>query len=196
MFSILSTENIQTLLTAYGYFILFPIAVVEGPVVTLIAGFLASLGYFNLGIVYAVAFAGDIVGDLIYYAIGRWGSKRIVAKGKFLGVSVERIKKLESHFREHAGKTLLFGKWTHSIGGAILLAGGMSKVPLKKYLFYNSIGSIPKVLVFLLLGYYFGTAYKQINRYFEIASLAILLAIILMVVIYLRIKKIRKERFI
>jgi membrane protein DedA with SNARE-associated domain len=193
MFSILSTESVSALLISYRYLILFPICVIEGPVATIIAGFLTSLGYFNLIIVYIIAFTGDIIGDLIYYAVGRWGSERILSRGRFLGISVENAKKLESHFQDHAGKTLLFGKWTHSVGGAILLAGGMAKVPLKKFIWYNSIGSIPKVLVFLALGYYFGSAYSKINKYFGYASLAIFIGIVLLAAIYFLVKKLRRR---
>lgn len=193
MLSFITTENISALLMGYGYFILIPITIIEGPVATLIAGFLASLGYFNLVIVYIIAFVGDVAGDLIYYAVGRWGSRKIIARGSFLGINLENARKLESHFKDHAGKTLLFGKWTHSIGGAILIAGGMAKVPIKKFILFNSIGSIPKVLVFLLLGYYFGSAYGKINEYFGYASLAILIGIILIVAIYILIRRFRKQ---
>ncbi len=193
MLSILSTASISPLLITYGYIILVPITIIEGPVATLIGGFLASLGYFNLVIVYIISFLGDIIGDLIYYAIGRWGTKRIISHGKFLWIKIEHAKKLEGHFEKHAGKTLLFGKWTHSVGGAILLAAGMSKMSLKKFIVFNSIGSFPKVLVFLILGYYFGSAYQLINKYFEFASMGILMAIALVVVAYLFVKKLRRK---
>ena len=35
-------------LLAYRYAILFPLVIIEGPIVTILAGFLASLGQFNL----------------------------------------------------------------------------------------------------------------------------------------------------
>lgn len=193
MLNLLSTASISPLLITYGYVILFPITVIEGPVATIIGGFLASLGYFNLTIIFVIAFVGDIVGDLIYYALGRWGTKRIASRGKFLWIKIEHAKKLESHFEKHAGKTLLFGKWTHSVGGAILLAAGMSKMPLKKFVLFNVIGSLPKVLIFLLLGYYFGSAYQLINKYFEFASMAILIVIVLIVAIYLLVRNLRKK---
>jgi len=34
-------------LLAYKYLLLFPIAVIAGPIITVIGGFLSSLGYFN-----------------------------------------------------------------------------------------------------------------------------------------------------
>lgn len=72
----MSFQQIISLLTAYKYFFLFPIVVVEGPIITVIAGFLSSLGYLNIIIAYLVVVAGDIVGDSAYYAIGFYGRKK------------------------------------------------------------------------------------------------------------------------
>jgi membrane protein DedA with SNARE-associated domain len=48
-----------------GLLLLFPLAVVEGPIVTVIAAYLASLGYLNIFAVFAVVVAADLVGDSI-----------------------------------------------------------------------------------------------------------------------------------
>lgn len=58
---------IQLLLT-YKYIILIPLSIIEGPIVTVICGFLVTLKFFNPFLVYVVMVLGDIVGDgLIYY---------------------------------------------------------------------------------------------------------------------------------
>ncbi len=189
MFNAITPNEISTLLINYGYFILFPIMVAEGPIVTIIAGFLSSLGYFNFFVVYAVAFLGDITGDVIYYLIGRWGGQKIVKKGKFLGIKLNNIEKIEGHFKEHSGKTLLFGKLTHSVGAPILIAAGMAKIKINKFILYNVVGSIPKTFIFLIIGYYFGSAYNKIDKYFGYFSVLMLIIIVSVVAIYFYIKK-------
>lgn len=62
-------QQIILLLTAHKYLFLFPAAVVEGPIVTVIAGFLSSLGIFNIFIAYAVVVVSDIVGDIMHMGI-------------------------------------------------------------------------------------------------------------------------------
>jgi len=188
-----STGKILGLLIAYRYAIFFPLTVAEGPIVTIIAGFLVSLGYMNFLLVYIIAVVGDVVGDVLYYALGRWGSGRIFRRGSFLGIKAEQLKKVEVHFDAHAGKTLLFGKWTQSVGAIILTAAGMAKMPLDKFVFYNTAGSIPKSLALMLIGYYFGRAYQQIDKYFGYASLVMLLITATAVAIYLLIKRFRKS---
>ena len=127
----MSLTTIFALLTHYGYFLLFPVAVVEGPIVSVIAGFLASLGYLNLYLVYLVVVAGDLVGDALCYAIGRWGQKKILKRwGHYIGLGPERLENMRAHFRVHTGKTIFFGKWSHSVSFAFLMAAGAAEVPL------------------------------------------------------------------
>jgi len=191
--TLVSTGKILGLLIAYRYAIFFPLTVVEGPIVTIIAGFLVSLGYMNFLIVYVIAVVGDVVGDVLYYALGRWGSGRIFSRGSFFGIKVGQLERVEKHFGAHAGKTLLFGKWTHSVGAIILTAAGMAKMPLDKFVFYNTAGSIPKSLALMLIGYYFGRAYQQIDKYFGYASLAMLLIIAVAVAAYFLIKRFKNR---
>ena len=193
MFNLISTGKIASLLISYRYAIFFPITIVEGPIATLIAGFLVSLGYFNIFAVYGVAVVGDLVGDMIYYVIGSAGGEQILKRGRFLGIKTEQLTKLQEHFKAHAGKTLLFGKWTHAVGGAILLAGGIARMSFKKFIWFNFLGTLPKALVFLIIGYYFGQAYQQIDKYFGYATLSIFLAIVLAAAIYFFAKRMRQS---
>lgn len=192
MFLNLSQNQIFNLLVQYKYFIFFPLVVIEGPIVTVIAGFLAYLGYFNVYGLYLVAVFGDVTGDVLYYSVGYFGGKRIFSKGRFLWINIEQVQKMKNHFDKHFGKTLLFGKWTHSAGGAILVASGIARISLKKFIKFNFIGTVPKTLVFLLLGYYFGHAYAKIDTYLGYFTVAMLFVIISGLVAYHFTKKPQK----
>jgi membrane protein DedA with SNARE-associated domain len=190
----MSNELLRTLLLHYGYFIFLPLAIVEGPIVTIIAGFLSSLGYLNFLAIYLLAILGDMIGDMIYYYIGHWGGKRIIKNGKFLWIKADQLIRIENHFSSHAGKTILLGKWTQHLGAPILIACGMSKMSIRKYLFFNLTGTIPKVLIFVLIGYYFGQAYDKIDKYFGYASLSVAVAVILVIVYFVTIKLIKSRK--
>ena len=60
-------DAVIAILINYGYFLLFPIAVLEGPIISVIAGFLVLQGYFNILLVYAVMVVADLTGDFLYY---------------------------------------------------------------------------------------------------------------------------------
>jgi membrane protein DedA with SNARE-associated domain len=100
-----------------------------------------------------------------------------------------RVVKIERHFGKHTGKTLIVGKMSHGVGGAILVAAGMAKIPFWKYVWFNTLASIPKSLGLLIIGYYFGHAYNQIDHYFTYAALGMLGIAILTAVMYTVIHK-------
>ena len=193
MFSFLATSNISPLLIQYGYAIYFPLTIIEGPIVTVIGGFLSSLGYFNLFLVYSMAIFGNLVGDTGYYFIGRWGGDKISSRKRFLGINTEQVKKLEKHFDKHAGKTIFLGKWTHYFIIPILVAGGVVKMPYKKFIWLNLVGELPKSLAFLLVGYYFGEAYNQLDKFSNYALVAVIIIAIIIAIVYFLRKKIKKE---
>jgi membrane-associated protein len=187
-------RNIILLLTAYKYLFLFPVAVVEGPIITVIAGFLSSLGVFNVFVAYGVLVAGDIAGDVAYYELGYYGRQRFVIRwGRFLGVTQERLEQLEKHFDKHSGKTLIIGKLSQGIGGAILLAAGMAKVPFRKLVLYDFLPTLPKTLILLLIGYYAGASYVKISSYFDYAAIGTIVAAVIFVVIYFVMRRLSRR---
>ena len=157
-----NTGTILSLMISYRYFLILPIAIIEGPIVTVIAAFLASQGYFNIFLVYLIVVLGDIIGDLIYYFIGKLGKNhKLLNRLELNG----RMGEVKIYLKENPGKTLLFGKLTHSAGFIILIGAGAANVPMKKFLLYNLIGTSVKSLVFLLVGYFTGSAYVLIDSY-------------------------------
>ena len=167
----LRLDTIVQLLEHYGYVFLFIIAVIEGPIVTIIGAFLAGLGYFNIFAVYVVVSVGDLSGDVLYYAVGRLG--RIGAFAglrRALGMTGERFARMEPYIARHGGKILLFAKYTQT-GFMALPASGAARMPMGKFLWYNTLGTIPKSLVLVIVGFFFGYAYVRIDGYFAKASM-------------------------
>ncbi len=189
-----SYTQIIAWLLQYRYAVIFPIMVVEGPIITVIASFLASQGYFNVFIVYAMSIAGDLTGDSIYYAIGRYGRKLLINRwGHYIGLTKERMHAAEHYFEHHAGKTLITAKLTHGAGFFVLHAAGASRMPYWRFLWYNFLGNIPKSLVFVLIGYYFGSMYAQIDSYLSYVSVLVILAAVLFLsIVYSRRRKRKK----
>ena len=189
----ISLAHIFSWIVTYGYFIILPVAIIEGPIITVIAAFLASQGYFNVFIVYPVGVAGDVIGDFLYYLVGKYAKRFLVKhpKSKFLGITEERITKLEHHFDRNSTKTLLFGKWTHSMGFATLLSAGAAEMPAGKFIWITFLGTVPKSLVFVLIGYFLGSAYQSINSYLGKTSLILFFVLLVggMMYVYTSSKK-------
>jgi len=205
--------EIQHYLAIYGYAALLPLAIIEGPAVTVFAAFLAAQGVFEVVGVYAIVVLGDLVGDVLHYAVGRWAAARWAAKpraakpmaadlvasgwgaagrratgrwptqpksgrtSRWMASVRQRVEVLAPRIRTRAGAMLLFGKWTHSAGFAVLLAAGAAHVKLRRFMAFNLLGTLPKSLVLVLLGYWFGKLYGSLQGDLRIAGvLAFLLA--------------------
>ena len=176
--SSLSLGQLLPWLIQFRYPLIFPIMVVEGPIITVLAGFLVSLGYLELVPTYLLAVVADLFGDTLYYAVGRTGGDRLVGRWSRHPDSVlGRVVRLKDHFARHAGKTLLMGKLTHGAGGFVLVAAGVAKVPYGTFLWFNFLGTLPKSLAFLLVGYYFGHSYRQISAYLNDVALTTIILV-------------------
>jgi len=166
---------------SHGYLLLFLVTLVEGPSITAIGAFAAKLGYFNIYLIFLISILGNLIPDIIYYAIGFWGRIKVVDKySKHLGLSKERIEKIEHLMEHHAGKTLVVVKLVPFLAVPGLMIAGAAKMPIKKYIFLSILIIIPSSLAFLLVGYYAGAAYGRLSNYanYFIAGVIILFIII------------------
>ncbi len=167
------------LLETYKYFILLPVDIIEGPITTVIASFLASLGFLNVFIVYGFAVLGDIIGDLGLYWIGRLGRNTIIPRyGHYVGVTNERLKFAEEHYKKHLASTVFLGKIVDVTNLPILLTAGVTKTDMKKYLQVISVAALGKAAVFTVIGYYFGRFYITINNILHNFNLAITIVVL------------------
>ncbi len=179
--------EIITLLLAYKYLVLFPLVFIEGPVVTITAGFASSLGIMNLAVALAVVIVADLVADSLYYAIGRFGREKFVGKwGHFIGIDAKKAIYLEDNFSHHIGKSLWIGKTTLVRGIAFLVTAGLVRYPFKKFFTINLIATSIKSLIFILIGFYFGQTFNLFKRdlnYLMIGTTFIAIALISMFLI-------------
>ncbi len=181
-------DNILNLLIEYKYLILFPLAIVEGPILAVIGGFLCISGLMNPGFLYIVIIAGDMIGDSLVYALGRWGVpdflKRIA--GRF-GLFASDIEPVRAYFDSNPRKTISLSKITLGIGFAGLYLAGNTKVPYRKYIIICFITSALQYIVYIGLGLLFGAAYKQISQYLDfLTALIFVLAASILFVYFIR----------
>lgn len=162
----LSNDTLVHLMDSYGIFIIFLLAVFEGPIVAVISGYLIRIGHFGWVSVASILVMADMTGDAILYWIGSKGRHSAIIKWrKKAGLSDERLAKLQTQFSKHGGWIVLFGKITHAPGMAILLAAGMSSMNYWKFFLFNFIGTVPKALLFMVVGYMLGAAFGKIESY-------------------------------
>lgn len=169
-------------LLAYRYPIAYPLALVEGPVVMLVSGFLVRLGFFDFWPIYLTLVAGDFTADIIWYFVGRHGARTLIEKyGRFLSITEENVERAERFFHDHQGKILFISKITMGFGFAIatLIAAGAARVPFKKYFTINFFGEFIWAGILMALGYFLGHLYTLVDQSLRWAfAIALVLVVI------------------
>ncbi len=172
-----------SLLLTYKYFILIPLAVVEGPIITVIAGFLITLGYMNIFLVYLIVIIGDLAGDTFFYSLGRWGKNFVYEYGHYIGINTEKLEKAKKSFTNKETKTIILSKLFHGIGVVGLVATGILDFPYLKYIKISTPISIIQTTVFIFIGIIFGHSYLKIAQYFDLYASTISIVVIILFIL-------------
>lgn len=156
-------DHTTVLIIQYRYFILIPLAILEGPIAAFSAGTLASLGYFNIYVLGIIFFVRDVGIDLCYYALGHYGGKtklveKFLAKIHVTSAHLEGVRRL---WDNHTAKTMFIGKLSYGISSTFIVIAGMVKVPLKRFVAYGSMVAVTQYGALLLLGYFFGNSFGK-----------------------------------
>jgi membrane-associated protein len=151
--------TIASFLIAHGSALILPLAVIEGPIVTAIAGFLSARDYLVWYWAVCLLICGDVIGDLLWYWLGRTSAAPLARLSHRFGLRCVPSRKLQRDLAQNATKMLLIGKWTHSIGFVVLTGSGMLRVPLGQFFLVNLVATIPKTLVLFGVGYFAGRDY-------------------------------------
>lgn len=182
----LPTQHILELLRNHGLLLLLALAILEGPIVSVIAGWLVRLGYLQFASVVVVCIVADLIGDGLLYCIGR------AAKGVLPDRMWRRFRAstggehgLLEHFQKEGGRILIIGKLTHSLGFAALMGAGAARMPLLSFFWYNLVATVPKSLFFVVLGYALGEAYTSIDTWIWRGSLIMFVVTIAFAVFWL-----------
>ncbi len=194
----ISPADALSILEHYKYLLIFPIAIVEGPIIIIITGFLVYLGYLNMYIAYSVLVVADMIGDSLYYTIGKYWrrSTKIKKYAKFLGYTETSEIFLEKHFKKHTGKTLLLGKISHGLGGTVQIASGIARLPFREFIWWSFLGTIVKVFILFVVGFYIGNSYIKINQYFDSFALITIGIVATVLIFYFVVNKYAKSYLI
>ena len=161
-------QQIFEFLSHYGYAIMLPLMIIEGPVVTIIAAMLASLGAFNVFIVLILSVIGDMGGDIIFYGLGyKYGMGFVRRVGKYMGITEKLVLRMEKYFKHHGGKTIVAVKSTTGLCWATFTAAGIAKMDFKKFVKYSFLGGIIWSGFLVAMGYFYGYLWREIKQYIE-----------------------------
>lgn len=169
-FGDLSLEQAAGFLIRHGYALLFGWVLLEQmglpiPAAPLLvaAGALARAGKMNLMFAVALALIAVILADLFWYFLGRYRGGRIL---KLLcRISLEPdscVRRTENLFVRHGVRSLLVAKFIPGLNTAAPSLAGVFRMPLGRFLIFDSLGGFLWVVTVTSLGLIFSDQLERI----------------------------------
>ncbi|GGO66765.1 hypothetical protein GCM10010910_26950 [Microbacterium nanhaiense] len=162
------------------------------------AGFAAHQGAFGVVPAIAWATAGSLVGALALYLIGmlvgvarlRWLFDKIPL------LRAEDIDKTVAWFTRHGSAAVFFGRFLPIFRSLISIPAGVVRMPIWRFLLYTGLGSLIWNTVFIMIGWFLGSAWHVVEEYMGIAQNVVIVVVAALLVWFVvaRVRQIRRER--
>jgi len=137
------------------------------------AGALAAMGSFNIWFLCLLMVIAAIVGDAVNYSIGHYiGPKAFNSKSKLL--KKEYLEKAQAFYDKHGGMAITLARFVPIVRTFAPFVAGIGKMKYGHFAFYNVIGGVAWVSLFLWGGYFFGNV-PFIKEKFHYVVVAIIL---------------------
>jgi membrane protein DedA with SNARE-associated domain len=145
--------DLATLIAQYGLIAVLAGSLLEGESVLLLAGHAVHQGYQDFAGVVAVATLGAVIGDQVWFLLGRRQGNRLIERRPWLDHKVRRALAL---LERQSVKILLAMRCAWGLRIALPVAVGMSRVPWRQFLLFNLLFALLWAPLISGVGYVFG----------------------------------------
>ena len=164
------------------YIVIAIIACAEGPWISLILGVVLRLGFLYFWPIYIALMVGDLVGDVIWYYIGRrYGHSFIGKHGHRFNITEASVERLTRLFHKHKHLVLFLSKISNGMGFALvtLMTAGMVKIPFGRYIVVNAVGQLVWTGFLIGTGFFFSSLYITVDNVLGKISITAVIVILL-----------------
>lgn len=172
--------SLEHLVENYGYWGVLIGTFLEGDIALLLGGLFARLGYLKLSGVILAAILGAMIGDQLFYYLGRHKGLQLLNRFPTAKAKTERV---FHHLRTHGTLILLAYRFVYGFRIITPLMIGASGVKRGKFALLNAAGALAWALSIGCLGYILGEAVaallQDVKRY-EVPVLAGVLTLVAM----------------
>lgn len=142
--------------------------IAPGEAAVIVGGVVAGQGEIDIrlliGLVWFAAFMGDSVS---FYFGRRLGREFLLKHGPRVKITEDRLVQVEKYMHQHGGKTILVGRFIGLVRALAPFIAGSSKMPYRRFMPYDIIGSGLWAATFCLLGYIFSNNLHDVIHYAE-----------------------------
>jgi membrane protein DedA with SNARE-associated domain len=176
----------------WAYFLLALLVMVEGPVATLAGAVAASAGLMKPVWVFFSAATANLASDILWYTLGYLGKMEWLRRyGGYFGLREQYVHRLNRDIQAHAAKLLFVAKITLGFSIPTLVATGMARVPIRRWILILVIGETLWTGSLVILGYHFGQYITRLERGVEIVAL--IGALIFLFLLFFYLSRIRRR---
>lgn len=149
------------------------------------AGYLASQGKMNLGVVIILGVVGSWLGALFNYFLAQWLGRPFFLKfGKHFFCPPDKFMMAERFFHKHGDVSTFTGRLIPVVRHLISIPAGLVRMNMTKFLFYTGTGAAIWVSILSVIGYVCGQNVELIKKYSHQATIAVVTACVVIVVVY------------
>lgn len=154
------------------------------------AGFLIHEGRMTWAAVILSGTTGSLLGALFNYFLAlKLGRPFFIRYGKYFLLKPEHLERTERFFAEHGPITTFVGRLIPVIRQLISLPAGLSRMPLRQFCFYTTIGAGLWVTVLTVIGWLVGRNQDMLHEYMRSATMWVLGGAVAVVVVYIKLRK-------
>jgi membrane protein DedA with SNARE-associated domain len=141
---------------------------------------------WNYWIVVIVATLGNTTGSLIAYAIGAWGGRPFLERyGKYILIRHHEIELADRFFAKWGSLTVFVARLLPIVRTFISFPAGVARMPLGKFIVYSTLGALPWSMLLVYAGVVLGENWADIREALKPFDLAIAVACVLAVLLFL-----------
>jgi len=179
----------------WGVALALAIEVIPSELVLAYGGFMVSLGRLQFSLVVIAATCGMLIAQLILYWIGSFGGRPFLDKyGKYFLIHKRHLDLSERWFQKYGAGVVFFARFVPVLRQAISIPAGIAKMPLKTFLLFTILATVPWAILFVFLGEKLGQNWGTIHQVAAPYVDTIAAVIVGLFVIYLAVKYIRSRR--
>lgn len=170
-------QTMSVMHAIWGYVAVFTITFVEslafiglfvpGGLIIIVSGLGISHGYLDPTLTILAAVIGAIAGDSLSYALGKRSSTAALARL----IKPEHIARAEAFMQRYGSVSILAARFVGVVRAIVPFFAGMTRMPMRKFMFWNVVSAIAWAVSFIFAGVIFGNLWRVLGTWTTRAGL-------------------------
>jgi membrane protein DedA with SNARE-associated domain len=133
-----------------------------GETAVVLGGVVAARGGVDLVPMLLLVWVAAAAGDLASFLLGRrLGRRYLIARGPRLGITAERLARVDGFFDRHGPKAILVGRFVGIVRAVAPFMAGASGMRLRAFVPWSLLGTLAWGSAFTLVGYVFDESFSS-----------------------------------